>query len=100
MASSKQHVADSHDLIRVQGARVNNLKDVSVEIPKRRLTVFTGVSGYKADGWAVRMFSDSGFLDPDKPIRDYTKTELHDFLGTSLYSLREASNYTRTSHHP
>ncbi len=37
--------ADSQDLIRVQGARVNNLKDVSVEIPKRRLTVFTGVSG-------------------------------------------------------
>src|SRR6266851_7200148 len=39
------HVADSHDLIRVHGARVNNLKDISVEIPKRRLTVFTGVSG-------------------------------------------------------
>ena len=39
------HVADSHDLIRVQGARVNNLKDLSVEISKRRLTVFTGVSG-------------------------------------------------------
>src|SRR6195256_208243 len=39
------HVADSHDLIRVTGARVNNLKDVSVELPKRRLTVFTGVSG-------------------------------------------------------
>ena len=39
------HPADSHDLIRVHGARVNNLKDVSVEIPKRRLTVFTGVSG-------------------------------------------------------
>ncbi|TAM68951.1 MAG: excinuclease ABC subunit UvrA [Microbacteriaceae bacterium] len=38
-------VADSHDLIRVRGARVNNLKDVSVEIPKRRLTVFTGISG-------------------------------------------------------
>jgi excinuclease UvrABC ATPase subunit len=38
-------VADNHDLIRVHGARVNNLKDVSVEIPKRRLTVFTGVSG-------------------------------------------------------
>ncbi|ALN90789.1 ATP-binding cassette domain-containing protein [Lysobacter gummosus] len=37
--------ADRHDLIRVQGARVNNLKDVSVELPKRRLTVFTGVSG-------------------------------------------------------
>jgi excinuclease UvrABC ATPase subunit len=39
------HAADGHDLIRVQGARVNNLKDVSVEIPKRRLTVFTGISG-------------------------------------------------------
>jgi excinuclease UvrABC ATPase subunit len=39
------HVADSHDLIRVHGARVNNLKDLSVEVPKRRLTVFTGVSG-------------------------------------------------------
>ena len=39
------HIADSHDLIRVHGARVNNLKDVSVELPKRRLTVFTGVSG-------------------------------------------------------
>jgi excinuclease UvrABC ATPase subunit len=39
------HAADSHDLIRVQGARENNLQDVSVEIPKRRLTVFTGVSG-------------------------------------------------------
>ncbi|MFF0544033.1 ATP-binding cassette domain-containing protein [Nocardia thailandica] len=39
------HAADSHDLIRVQGARENNLRDVSVEIPKRRLTVFTGVSG-------------------------------------------------------
>src|SRR5215203_4408328 len=208
------HVADSHDLIRVQGARENNLKDVSVEIPKRRLTVFTGVSGsgkssivfgtiaaesrrlinetysafvqgfmptlarpevdllegltaaiivdqermgansrstvgtatdanamlrivfsrlgepsagpsfhysfnlpagacprcegmgsvtdidltqlydenkslaegaitipgYKAGGWAVRIYSESGFLDPDKPIRDYTETELHDFL--------------------
>ncbi|HVF52274.1 MAG TPA: excinuclease ABC subunit UvrA [Actinomycetota bacterium] len=39
------HVADSQDLIRVHGARVNNLKDVTVEIPKRRMTVFTGVSG-------------------------------------------------------
>jgi excinuclease UvrABC ATPase subunit len=39
------HAADGHDLIRVHGARVNNLKNVSVEIPKRRLTVFTGVSG-------------------------------------------------------
>ena len=39
------HPADSHDLIRVIGARVNNLKDVSVDLPKRRLSVFTGVSG-------------------------------------------------------
>src|SRR5687768_17920133 len=39
------HFADNHDLIRVHGARENNLKDVSIEIPKRRLTVFTGVSG-------------------------------------------------------
>src|SRR6188474_3520885 len=45
MASASRHAADSHDLIRVRGARVNNLKDVSVEIPKRRLTVFTGISG-------------------------------------------------------
>jgi excinuclease UvrABC ATPase subunit len=43
--SPAPHVGDSHDLIRVHGARENNLKDVSVEIPKRRLTVFTGVSG-------------------------------------------------------
>jgi len=43
--SPAPHAADGHDLIRVTGARVNNLKDVSVEIPKRRLTVFTGVSG-------------------------------------------------------
>ncbi|GAA1180588.1 excinuclease ABC subunit UvrA [Streptomyces hebeiensis] len=44
-ASPASHPADSHDWIRVHGARGNNLKDVSVEIPKRRLTVFTGVSG-------------------------------------------------------
>ncbi|HWD06053.1 MAG TPA: excinuclease ABC subunit UvrA [Amycolatopsis sp.] len=44
-ASPAPHGADSHDVIRVHGARVNNLKDVSVELPKRRLSVFTGVSG-------------------------------------------------------
>ncbi|MFD4955107.1 ATP-binding cassette domain-containing protein [Streptomyces sp. NPDC058451] len=43
--SPAAHAADSHDMIRVLGARENNLKDVSIEIPKRRLTVFTGVSG-------------------------------------------------------
>src|SRR5215470_17566490 len=214
MAPRDERSADSHDMIRVQGARENNLKDVSVELPKRRLTVFTGVSGsgksslvfatiaaesqrlinetysafvqgfmpslarpevdlleglttaiivdqermgansrstvgtatdanamlrivfsrlgvpsagpafhysfnepagrcprcegmgtvtdidhdelfdrdrslaqgaitipgYTADGWNVRIFAASGFLDPEKPIRDYTKQELHDFL--------------------
>jgi excinuclease UvrABC ATPase subunit len=44
-ATTGSHLADSHDRIRVHGARVNNLKDVSIELPKRRLTVFTGVSG-------------------------------------------------------
>ncbi|MGW2763556.1 ATP-binding cassette domain-containing protein [Streptomyces sp. NPDC001275] len=43
--SPAPHATDSHDMIRVHGARENNLKDVSIEIPKRRLTVFTGVSG-------------------------------------------------------
>ncbi|HEX5087193.1 MAG TPA: excinuclease ABC subunit UvrA [Nocardioides sp.] len=45
MPDKQGHHADSHDLIRVHGARVNNLKDVSVDLPKRRLTAFTGVSG-------------------------------------------------------
>jgi excinuclease UvrABC ATPase subunit len=45
MGANSSHPADRHDLIRVQGARENNLKDISVELPKRRLTVFTGVSG-------------------------------------------------------
>ncbi|WP_432133868.1 MULTISPECIES: ATP-binding cassette domain-containing protein [unclassified Streptomyces] len=45
LSNHAPHPADSHDLIRVHGARENNLKDVSIEIPKRRLTVFTGVSG-------------------------------------------------------
>jgi excinuclease UvrABC ATPase subunit len=43
--TTQPHAADRHDLIRVHGARENNLKDVDVELPKRRLTVFTGVSG-------------------------------------------------------
>src|SRR5688500_3389777 len=43
--ATREHAADRHDLIRVQGARENNLKDIDLEIPKRRLTVFTGVSG-------------------------------------------------------
>src|SRR3954462_13399498 len=45
MTHSSRHAADRHDLIRVKGARENNLKNISLDIPKRRLTVFTGVSG-------------------------------------------------------
>jgi Excinuclease ATPase subunit len=45
MTADAHHAADSHDYIRVQGARENNLKNISLELPKRRLTVFTGVSG-------------------------------------------------------
>ena len=45
MGSSVRHPADHHDLMRVKGARENNLKNATVEIPKRRITVFTGVSG-------------------------------------------------------
>src|ERR687886_614673 len=45
LRSPAPHAADSHEVIRVHGARENNLKDINVEIPKRRLTVFTGVSG-------------------------------------------------------
>jgi excinuclease UvrABC ATPase subunit len=212
--SPRRHAADRHDVIQVRGARENNLADISLDIPKRRLTVFTGVSGsgksslvfatiaaesqrlinetysafvqgfmpslarpdvdlleglttaiivdqermgansrstvgtatdanamlrivfsrlgvpsagpsfhysfnlpagacprcegvgtvndidldqlfdrdkslaggaitipgYTANGWQVRIFTASGFLDPDKPIRDYTERELHDFL--------------------
>ena len=44
-AAPQRHPADAHEVIRVQGARENNLRDISIEIPKRRLTVFTGVSG-------------------------------------------------------
>ena len=43
--AAREHAADTHDVIRVRGARENNLRDVSLDIPKRRLTVFTGVSG-------------------------------------------------------
>lgn len=45
MTTTEPHPADSHDVLRVRGARENNLQNVSVDLPKRRLTVFTGVSG-------------------------------------------------------
>ena len=224
-SAMQTHTADSHDVIEVRGARENNLKDVSLDIPKRRLTVFTGVSGsgksslvfgtiaaesqrlinetysaflqsfmgspsrpdvdslrnisaaiivdqermgansrstvgtatdahamlriifsrlgqphvgpsfhfsfnlpagmcprcegmgevndidldelfdrdkslaegaitipgYTADGWMVRIYSESGFLDPDKRIRDYTEQELHDFLYKEPMKVKVAS---------
>ena len=52
------------------------LYDESMSLAEGAITI----PGYKADGWAVRIFTESGFLDPDKPIRKYTKKELHDFL--------------------
>jgi hypothetical protein len=54
------HVADSHDPIRVHGARENNLKDVSVELPKRRLAEFTGISGSGKSSRGLHAASRSG----------------------------------------
>ncbi|HVG96219.1 MAG TPA: excinuclease ABC subunit UvrA [Chloroflexota bacterium] len=56
---------------------LTQLYDASKSLAEGAITV----PGYKSDGWwTVRLFAESGFLDPDKPIRDYTETELHDFL--------------------
>ena len=55
---------------------LSQLYDESKSLAEGAITV----PGYTADGWATRMFSESGFVDPDKPIRDYSDTELHDFL--------------------
>ena len=55
---------------------LGQLYDESKSLAEGAITV----PGYTADGWSTRMFSESGFFDPDKPIRDYTETELHDFL--------------------
>jgi excinuclease UvrABC ATPase subunit len=55
---------------------LTQLYDASKSLNKGAITV----PGYTAEGWATRVFSESGFVDPDKPIRDYSKTELHDFL--------------------
>src|SRR5437660_1410048 len=128
-ASAQQYAADSHELIRVHGARVNNLKDLNVAsisgagairferagktVKERRSFSITGgmcprcegrgavtdidlsqlyddskslnqgaitVPGYTGGGWNSRLYIESGFFDPDKPVRDFTKTELHDFL--------------------
>src|SRR5215217_2816416 len=72
------HVADRHDLIRVYGARENNLKDVSVEIPKRRLTVFTGVSG---SGKSSLVFSTIA-AESQRMINETYSTFLQGFMPT------------------
>src|SRR5688500_3988258 len=76
--SPARHVADSHDLIRVHGARENNLKDVSVEIPKRRLTVFTGVSG---SGKSSLVFGTIA-AEPQRLINETYSAFLQGFMPT------------------
>ena len=88
------HIADTHDLIRVQGARVNNLKDISVEIPKRRLTVFTGVSGSGKSSLVFstiaaesqRMINEtySAFLQGFMPTLARPEVEVMDGLTTAI----------------
>jgi hypothetical protein len=59
------------------------------------LAVLITIPGYTMDGWMVRIFTASGFLGPDKPIRDYTETELHDFLHRALTKVKvESVNIT------
>ena len=89
-----KHPADSHDLIRVQGARQNNLKDVSVEIPKRRLTVFTGVSGsgksslvfgtIAAESQRLINETYSAFVQGFMPTLDRPEVDVLDGLTTAI----------------
>jgi excinuclease UvrABC ATPase subunit len=72
------HVADTHDLIRVHGARENNLKDVSIELPKRRLTVFTGVSG---SGKSSLVFSTIA-AESQRMINETYSTFIQGFMPT------------------
>ncbi|SCL26997.1 Excinuclease UvrABC ATPase subunit [Micromonospora nigra] len=76
--SAAPHPADDHDLIRVHGARVNNLRDVSVEIPKRRLTVFTGVSG---SGKSSLVFSTIA-AESQRMINETYSAFVHGFMPT------------------
>src|SRR6476661_7726880 len=94
MVHSNKPPADSHDLIRVQGARVNNLKDVSVEIPKRRLTVFTGVSGsgksslvfgtIAAESQRLINETYSAFVQGFMPTLDRPEVDVLDGLTTAI----------------
>src|ERR1700748_564142 len=88
------HDADRHDLIRVYGARVNNLKDVSVELPKRRLTVFTGISGSGKSSLVFgtiaaesqRMINEtySAFVQAFMPTRGRPDVDVLDGLTTAI----------------
>jgi excinuclease UvrABC ATPase subunit len=88
------HLADSHDLIRVHGARVNNLKDVNIEIPKRRLTVFTGVSGsgksslvfdtIAAESQRLINETYSAFVQGFMPTLDRPEVDVLDGLTTAI----------------
>ena len=92
--SPAPHAADRHDLIRVRGARVNNLKDVSIEIPKRRLTVFTGVSGSGKSSLVFdtiaaesqRMINEtySAFVQGFMPTLDRPDVDVLDGLTTAI----------------
>src|SRR5690242_2767140 len=92
--SPARHAADSHDLIRVHGARVNNLKDVSVEIPKRRLTAFTGVSGsgksslvfgtIAAESQRLINETYSAFLQGFMPTRSRPEVDVLEGLTTAI----------------
>ncbi|MET9685977.1 excinuclease ABC subunit UvrA [Streptomyces coeruleorubidus] len=92
--SSGPHVADSHDVIRVHGARENNLKDVSIELPKRRLTVFTGVSGsgksslvfdtIAAESQRLINETYSAFLQGFMPNRARPEVDVLDGLTTAI----------------
>jgi excinuclease UvrABC ATPase subunit len=91
---SGSHAADRHDLIRVRGARVNNLKDVSVELPKRRLTVFTGVSGsgksslvfgtIAAESQRLINETYSAFVQGFMPTRSRPEVDLLEGLTTAI----------------
>src|SRR5918998_397079 len=92
--SQAVYAADSHDMIRVLGARENNLKDVSVEIPKRRLTVFTGVSGsgksslvfdtIAAESQRLINETYSAFLQGFMPNRARPEVDVLDGLTTAI----------------
>jgi excinuclease UvrABC ATPase subunit len=94
MTPSSDHAADRHDVIRVQGARVNNLKDVSVDIPKRRLTVFTGVSGsgksslvfgtIAAESQRLINETYSAFVQGFMPTLDRPEVDVLDGLTTAI----------------